>query len=157
MFSEKGKLYLKKRLENVLKWVLETGVNISSYEYEQSLEDVKTRIKLLSSEGTVLAQEADTDLESKIGIFQDAETTDESYTDAQINELAQTLLAEEKQPGRTLTLSNVIGIPDVISGVGVFVNIPHLDLNKTFYVDEDTHTFEGEMHTMTLTLNMTAE
>lgn len=157
VFSEGGKLYLKKRLENVQQWVLETGVNIASYKYQKSLEEVKTRIKLLSSEGTVLAQEQDTSMEAKIGTFQDVSTPDESYTTAQITALAKSLLAEEKEPERTLTLNKVLGIPEVISGVGVFINIPHLDLNRTFYVDEDTHTFEGELHTMTLTLNLISE
>lgn len=157
VFAEKGKLYLKKRLENVLQWVLETSVNIADYKYAISLEDVKTRIKLLSSEGTVLAQAQDTTLEGKIGIFQDIDTPDESLTTAQITALAKSLLAEKKTPERTLTLSKVLGLADVISGVGVFVKIPHLDLSRTFYVDSDDHTFEGNLHTMTLTLNLISE
>lgn len=157
VYSEGGKLYLKKRLENVKQWVLETGVNISTYQYMKSIEDIKTRIKLLSSEGTVLAQAQDDSLEAKIGTFQDIDTPDESLTTAQITALAKSLLEEKSTPERTLTLNKVLGLPDVISGVGVFINIPHLDLNKTFYVDEDTHTFEGELHTMSLTLNLVSE
>ncbi|MCC8136400.1 MAG: hypothetical protein LIO40_07035 [Ruminococcus sp.] len=157
VFSEGGKLYLKKRLENVKQWVLETGVNIASYQYKKSIEDVKTRIKLLSSEGTVLAQAQDNSLEAKIGTFQDIDTPDESLTTAQITSLAKSLLAEKKTPERALTLNNVIGIPDVISGTAVFVKIPHIGLNRTFYVDEDTHTFEGNLHTMSLSLNLVSE
>lgn len=157
VFADKGKLYLKKRLENVRQWVLETGVNIASYKYSKSIESVKTRIKLLSSEGTVLAQTQDAALESKIGTFQDVDTPDESLTTAQITALAKSLLEEKKTPERTLTLNKVLGLTDVISGVGVFINIPHLGLNRTFYVDEDDHTFEGELHTMSLTLNLISE
>lgn len=155
--SEKGKLYLKKRLENVLQWVLDTDTNISKYKYTKSIEAVKTRIKLLSGEGTVLAQEQDTGLEKKIGIFQDINTPDERLTTAQIKTLAKSLLEEKKTPERTLSLSEVLGVTDAISGVGVFIKIPHLGLNKTFYIDSDTHTFKGNLHTMSLDLNLVSE
>lgn len=155
--AENGKLYLKKRLENVVQWVLETNVNITGYSYTKSIENVKTRIKLLSSEGTVVAQAQDNTLENKIGIFQEIDTPDESLTTAQINSLVNTMLTEKKTPERTLSLNNVLGIPTVISGVAVFVNIPHIGLNRTFYVDSDTHTFKGNLHTMSLDLNLVSE
>lgn len=157
VFSEKGQLFLKKRLENVLQWVLEVGANITNYKYVKSIEDVKTRIKLMSSEGTVLAQEQDTELEKKIGIFQDVNTPDESLTTAQIKSLAKTLLEEKKTPERSLSLNDILGKTDVISGVGVFIKIPHLGLNRTFYVDRDTHTFKGNLHTMSVELNLISE
>lgn len=105
----------------------------------------------------MLAEEKDTGLEKLWGIFQDVDTPDESLTTAQIKTLAKTMLAEKKVPERELTLSNVLGVPEVISGVGVFIKIPHLGLNKTFYVDSDTHTFKGNLHTMTLGLNLISE
>lgn len=157
VFAEKGSLYLKKRLENVLQWVLETGANVTSYRYTKSLEETKTRIKLLSSEGTVLAQEQDASLEKKIGIFQDVDTPDESLTTAQIKTLAKTLLQEKSVTEHSLSLNEIIGITDAISGVAVFIKIPHLGLNKTFYVDSDTHTFQGNLHTMSLELNLVPE
>ena len=46
-----------------------------------------------------------------------------------------------------------VGIPEVISGIGVYIIIPELGLSRTFYVDEDTHIFEDGKHTMSLTLN----
>lgn len=157
VFSEKGQLFLRKRLENVLQWVLETGVNVTNYRYTKSLESVKTRVKLLSSEGTVLAQEQADDIESKIGMFQEIETPDESLSTAQIKKLAKTLLQEKSTTEISLSLSEILGLPDVISGVAVFINIPHVGLNKTFYVDSDTHTFTGNLHTMSLELNLISE
>lgn len=154
VFAEKGQLFLKKRLENVLQWVLETDTNITNYRYSKSIENVRTRIKLYSKEGTVIAQEQDTSLEKKIGIFQEVDTPDESLTTAQIKSLAKTMLQEKKAVEHDLSLNNVIGIPDVISGVGVFIKVEHLGINKTFYVDSDTHTFKGNLHTMSLSLNL---
>ena len=157
VFSDKGKLYLKKRLENVLQWVLDVDTNITNYKYSKSIENLKTRIKLLSKEGTVLAQEQDTALEKLYGIFQDVSTPDESLSKAQIKSLAKTLLDEKKTPERSLILNKVLGVTDVISGVGVFIKIPHLGLNKTFYVDSDSHVFKGNLHTMSLELNLISE
>mgnify|MGYP001078255499 CR=1 FL=1 len=66
------------------------------------------------------------------------------------------MLAEKKQASRTLNLNDLIGIPDVISGVGVFVIIPHIAISRTLYVDSDTHTFKDNLHTMSLQLSYAA-
>ena len=155
--SEGGSLSLKKRKENILQWVLEVDQNISKYKYTKSIENVKTRIKLLSDEGTVLAEENDAGLESKIGIMQDVETPDETLNSAQLTALAKSLLGEKKIPGRNLSLNKVLGQPSVISGAGVFVIIPHIGMNRTLYVDSDTHTFKDNLHTMSLQMSYAAD
>lgn len=155
--SEKGSLCLRKRKENILQWVLEVGANISKYKFTKSIENVKTRIKLLSDEGTVLAEEKDAELESKIGIMQDVETPDETLNSAQIKALAKSLLQEKKTASRKMTLNNVLGLPEVISGVGVFVIIPHISVSRTLYVESDTHTFKDNMHTMSLQLSYASD
>lgn len=155
--SEQGNICLRKRQENILQWVLETGANVSKYKYTKSIEDVRTRIKLLSDEGTVLAEASDTALEAKIGIMQEVDTPDETLNSAQITELAQTMLQEKSTPQRTLALNDLLGIPDVIAGVGVFVIIPHIDINRTLYVDSDTHTFKDCLHTMSLDLSWASD
>ena len=155
--SDKGSLCLRKRQENILQWVLETGANVSKYKYTKSIENVRTRIKLLSGEGTVLAQASDPALEQKIGIMQEIDTPDETLNSAQINALAKSMLQEKKTPQRTLSLTNLLGIPDVIAGVGVFIIIPHIDINRTLYVDSDTHTFKDNLHTMSLDLSWAAD
>lgn len=152
VFSEKGVLSLRRRRDNITQWVLEVNANISRYTLDKSIEKVRTRIKLLSSEGTVLAEAKDEALEKKIGIMQEIETPDESLNSAQINELANSLLAEQKLPTKTLSLNNVLGLTDVISGIGCFVIIPHTDLNRTLYVEQDSHTFTGDSHFMALKL-----
>lgn len=155
--SDKGALSLRKRKENILQWVLEVGANITKYKYTKSIENVKTRIKLLSDEGTVLAEASDTELEKKIGIMQDIDTPDETLNSAQITELAKSLLNEKKTPSRKLSLNDTLGLPDVISGVGVFVIIPHISISRTLYVDSDTHTFKDNKHTMSLQLSYASD
>lgn len=149
--SSGGKLNLTIRRDNILQWVIETGKNLTSYSYTRSIEDIVTRVKLLSDEGTVLAEAKNEALEASIGIFQDVDTPDETLTSAQIKELCESMLAESSTVSRSLSLQ-ALGQIDVTAGVGVYVIIPHLELSRTFYVDEDSHTFEGNRHTMSLKL-----
>lgn len=154
--SSKGVLSLIKRRENILQWVLETGGNIMSYTYKRSIEDIKTRLKILSDEDKVYAVKKNTELEKKIGIFQDIEKKDDDLSEAKLQEHIKETLKEISTPEISLSVE-ALGIPDVISGVGVYVIIDELGIKRTFYVDEDTHTFKGGSHTMNLTLNSVNE
>ncbi len=151
-----GVLSLIKRRENILQWVLETGGNIMSYTYKKSIEDIKTRLKILSDEDKVYAVKKNTELEKKIGIFQDIEKKDDDLSEAKLQEHIKETLKEISTPEISLSVE-ALGIPDVISGVGVYVIIDELGIKRTFYVDEDTHTFKGGSHTMNLTLNSVNE
>lgn len=150
--SEKGNLKLLTRRENIMQWVIEVGQNLTSYSYTRSIEDIKTRVKMVSKEGTTLAEKKNAALEKKIGVFQEIDKPDESLTTAQINDLISSILDEKSTPERTLNVE-AVGIAEVISGIGVYIIIPEMNLSRTFYVDEDTHVFEDNKHTMTLKLN----
>ena len=139
--SDKGKISLLTRRENIMQWVIEVGQNLSSYSYTRSIEDIKTRVKLVSKEGTTLAEKSNAALEKKLGVFQEIDRPDESLTTAQINDLIASILDEKSTPERTLDVE-AMGIAEVISGIGVYIIIPELGLSRTFYVDEDTHTFK---------------
>lgn len=149
--SREGRLCLLTRRENILQWVIETGQNLISYSYTRSMEDVRTRVKMISKEGTAVAEKGNPELEKKIGIFQEIEQPDESLSAAQINDLIAAILDEKNTPKRALTVE-AVGIPEVTAGIGVYIIIPELGLSRTFYVDEDTHTFKDSLHTMTLKL-----
>lgn len=150
--SEKGKLNLLTRRENIMQWVIEVGQNLSTYSYTRSIEDIKTRVKMVSKEGTTIAEKSNSALEGKIGVFQEIDKPDESLTTAQVNDLIDSMLEEKSTPERTLSVE-AVGISEVISGIGVYIIIPELGLSRTFYVDEDTHTFEDNSHRMSLKLN----
>lgn len=150
--SEHGKLSLLTRRENVRQWIIEVGQNLTSYSYSRSIEKVKTRVKVVSKEGTTIAEQRRTEMEKKIGIFQEIEKPDESLTTAQVNDLIASILNERSTPERSLSVE-AIGIPEIISGIGVFIIIPELDISRTFYVDADKHIFSDNEHTMSLQLN----
>lgn len=150
--SDKGKLNLLTRRENILQWVIEVGQNLTSYSYSRSIEDIKTRVKMVSKEGTTVAEKSNAELEKRIGIFQEIDQPDESLTAAQVNDLIASIMEEKGTPQRTLSVE-AVGTAEVISGIGVYIIIPELEISRTFYVDEDTHTFKDNEHTMSLKLN----
>ena len=154
--SSKGILSLLKRRENILQWVLETGENIISYNHKKSIEDIKTRLKILADEDAVYAVKKNEALEKKIGIFQDIEKKDEDLSQAKLTQQINETLKEISTPEISLDVE-ALGIQDVISGTGVYVKIAPLSICGTFWVDEDTHTFKGSSHTMNLKLNSVNE
>ena len=154
--SDKGKLSLLQRKDQVISFVVDGDANLYGYSYTKSIESIKTRVKMISKEGTTLAEKSNSSLEQKIGIFQEIQQPDESLTKAQVKDLVGGVLDTLDDPEETLTL-NVLGDPDVISGKAILVKIPHLDISRAYYVDSDDHTFEDNMHTMSLTLTTAAE
>lgn len=150
--SEKGNIHLRRRSENTLQWVLEVGANITGYDYTKSIAGIKTRVRLLSKEDAVVYEEVNSELENKIGSFMEVKSVDDDYNEAQMKELVQSVFEEKGMASRSLKVSG-IGISDAISGGCVYVIIPHLGLKRTFYIDEDTHTYTRHSHTMTLKLN----
>ena len=154
--SDKGKLSLLQRKDQVISFVVDGDANLYGYSYTKSIESIKTRVKIISKEGTTLAEKSNSSLEQKIGIFQEIQQPDESLTKAQVKDLVGSVLDTLDDPEETLTL-NILGDPDVISGKAILVKIPHLDISRAYYVDSDDHTFEDNMHTMSLTLTTAAE
>ena len=153
--SENGIIYLRRRVENAMQWVLESGsnqANLTNYEYSKSIEKVKTRVRLLSKEDAVVYEKVNTDLEDKIGTFMEVKSVDDSYTQAQMQELVESIFDEKGIPEQSLKVSG-LGVSDAISGKCVYVIIPHLGIQRSFYIDEDTHKYTRECHTMTLKLN----
>lgn len=121
--SSKGKLSLLTRRENIMQWVIEVGQNITTYSYTRSIEDIKTRVKMVSKEGTTVAEKKNAALEKRIGVFQEIDQPDESLTTAQVNDLIASILEEKSTPERTLNVE-AVGIAEVISGIGVYIIIP---------------------------------
>lgn len=154
--SDKGKLSLLQRKDQVISFVVDGDANLYGYSYTKSIESIKTRVRMISKEGTTLAEKSNSALEQKIGIFQEIQQPDESLTKAQVKDLVGSVLDTLDDPEETLTL-NILGDPDVISGKAILVKIPHLGISRAYYVDSDDHTLEDNMHTMSLTLTTAAE
>ncbi len=156
VMSDKGNLKLIRRRENIVQWVIENGQNLINYSYSNSIENIKTRIKILSKEGDVVSQKINSDIEKKIGVFQDIGKPDEDAEKAKSVELAANLLKEKGNPNQNFTVE-AMGIAEVYSGVGVFIIIKEIGMSRTFYVEEDTHTFSDNKHIMKLKLSFATD
>lgn len=154
----KDTLNLIVRRENIVKWILETDTNIISWTFSNSIEKVKTRIKLYSSKNKTLATAKDSALEKQIGVFQDVNKPDDETTKkkSKLKSLAQSLLKESKNPEQILNIT-ASGLTSMQTGRGAFVIIPEMKIKKSFYIVSDTHTFDKEKYTMSLKLQKTTD
>ncbi len=158
ILSKNGLLHLLQRKEQITKLVLETGKvgspygNLTNYSYTKDISETRTRLKLISQNGKTQAEWADKDLEDRIGIMQDVQTPDETIKKKKLKTMAVTMLEELKKPKESLDVT-AIGVSSVYSGIAVYISIPEIGIGRTFYVDSDTHTWDGDFHTMKLTLN----
>lgn len=154
VISQKGVLNLIARADNLVQWVIEEGVNATGYSMTKSIENVRTRVKIYSDGNTELAMASDPALEARIGVLQKTESSSEKNDKAKAKTTAQSVLENLKKPEESFSIE-ALGIPYVYSGVAVWINVPFLGVSRTFYVDEDSHEFKMNVHTMKLTLNAT--
>lgn len=153
VLAQKGVLKLIARADNMVQLVLEEGANAIEYSRERSIENVYTRVKLYSDANKALASAVDSGgMEAKIGIMQYTEQADSKDKKAVLESTAKNLLSIKKKTEETLEIE-VIGDATIYSGVAVYLNLPFLGIQKTYYVDEDEHEFVGNKHTMRLKLN----
>ena len=141
---------IERRL-NIHQWVIETGVNLIDYTQTKSIEHIKTRIVLLSSEGEVLAAAENAELKQRLGTFQLIKRVDDDMNAGQLSQLVNATLAENNQDTQHLTIT-AKGLPEVITGRGVFVAVKPLDISRSYYIEQDAHIFDGQAHTMDLEL-----
>lgn len=154
--SSKGKVNLIMRKENVQQWIIEDGANLIDYDYTRSIENIVTRVKMISENGLVVAEAVNTDIENRLGIFQKVIQKDNDLNSGQLQEVTNSTLKIESAVKESLVVSG-LGIPSVIAGTAIYLIIPDLDIRQSYYIDQDTHSFKGNYHQMRLTLNKTNE
>lgn len=135
--------------------IIELQTNVEQYDYTRSIENTRTRLKMVTGKGTVKRTETVDDLEKKIGVFQEFESVDEKISDADLDKRAKEFRTEKGIVGQTLTVT-VTGDSRIKSGSTVYVRLDTLDIKRMMYVEEDTHTFENGKHTMKLTMSFEA-
>lgn len=154
--ASKGKVSLLRRKEEKTQWVIEYGANLTGYTYTKSIEKIKTRFRIYSDEGKVVYEKKNATLEKKIGRFIMVDSVDEKHNDAQIRSLVNKMVEENGHPEQSLTIE-AFGIQTAIAGGCLYVIIPDLNIKRTFYIDEDKHTFKGEKYIMNLKLNFATD
>ena len=151
-----NKIDLLRRREQTTQWVVEYGANLLSYSYTESIEKIKTRFRIMSKEGSVVYEKSNVEMENKLGSIIMVDMVDDTYNDAQLKQMVNTMIQENGYPQQSLNIET-LGISSAIAGGCLYVVIPHLNIKRTFYIDEDKHTFDGEKHTMSLKLNYASD
>lgn len=139
----KGKLNLIKRSDNVIDIIAETGRNILSYKKTKSYEKIVTRVVCYNDNNSLVASAKRSDIESKVGIFQDVVNYDDEKSTGQLKKLCQTTLKEESKVAYTVSIT-LLGSTKLISGSCVNVVIKPLGMSRKYYIDSDTHTFKAD-------------
>lgn len=156
IYASKGKVNLVKRVDLAQKWVIEDGANLIGYSFAESLDDTATRVKLVAGEAknTITAKVDAEWLQQFYGVLQHYEQVTETLNKAQLMERAVQTIKAKAKPGETFSVE-ALGIPDAISGGAVYVIVKELGVHRAFYIDQDTHSFQSNTHTMSLTLTRT--
>ncbi|WP_153732527.1 XkdQ/YqbQ family protein [Sporosarcina obsidiansis] len=153
MYSQKGKFMLRPLALPDDIWVLETGVNIEDYSYSTSIEETATQVTMVAGEEKkqISVTVKDEEGKKKFGVLQYYEKVTDKVNKAQLKNRADQALKRKKGIQKELSIE-ARGNAGLVSGEPVRVIEKDLDINKIFYVDNDTHNFFGNRHTMSLKL-----
>lgn len=156
LHSVKGKLTLD-AVVPAQEWLrYESGKNLISASYSESIEDTRTKVVYTGGDEAMPFRKTvqkDTD---KYGVMQHIEHNSDANQSA-LNGLANALLAELSKPDIEMSIK-VLGIRNMVSGMAVVVKDELSGIRGTYFVLADNHEFSGGgVHTMDLTLSKTLD
>lgn len=157
VYADNGKLNVVERKGKVVNWLLADGINILSASYSQSIEDMKTQVKVLGGDpdkNPLVATVKDDALIAKYGLMQHLENADRDLKASELQQLARQLLADL---AKITDVANVeaLGNVEVTAGTAVYVKETMTGIIGAYYVSTDTHTFENGTHRMSVKLSAT--
>lgn len=155
--SQRGKLNLVKRQDQLTKIVIARGSNLLSGTVTSSIEDTRTTVKVSGGPKgkEVTVKVTDSAMEKQFGKMQHFEDAGEK-TSAQVQSLAKKLLKDLAKEQTDIEL-DALGVPSITSLTSVHASDKVLGLSRGFYVTSDVHQFEGKSHKMSLTLSVDLE
>lgn len=155
--DSEGKMTLKEGLSNT-RYKFSDGTNLLGVNYSRSIEETKTQVKVIGGKKgkeTVVIAKNDA-ARAKYGVLQIVEEMDESALPGQVKQRADTLLRHHSGVSEQLDIE-VLGVPEVDVGSGVYVVNQMTQMNNAYYVTSITHKYESSLHTMSLGLSRTFE
>ncbi|MDQ0154906.1 XkdQ/YqbQ family protein [Robertmurraya andreesenii] len=156
IYNHLGKLYLKERKEHIIEGQILVGSNLISASYSQSIEDLKTQVKVVggNEKSPIIITVKDDTLRKKFGVMQHIESVDEKLSKSQVEQRARELL---KQLGTINDDAQVtcIGNTKAVAGASMRVREPMTGIIGDYYITQDTHTFGTDGYQTTLTLSAT--
>lgn len=157
VYSDNGKLLLAEKKDTIVRWMLEDGVNVLTANRSQSIEDLRTSVKVFGGDidkNPIIALEKDATLAKKYGAMQHSESADYKLNKSQLDQLAKQRLKELGKVAEEVTVE-ALGLTEVVAGAAVYVFESMTEIVGGYYVSVDTHTFENGHHRMSVTLSRT--
>jgi len=156
-YSRGGSLYLREKKDDIVRWMLEDGVNIITASRSQSIEEMRTSVKAIGGDNEdkpVISVAKNVALAKQYGLMQHVESADSRLTKSAIEQLAKERLKELGKITEDVSVE-ALGITEVVAGSAVYAFESMTRLVGGFYVNADTHTFENGNHRMNVTLSKT--
>jgi hypothetical protein len=157
IFTDKGKLCVARFTKPTSRVVFEPGVNLTSMSRDTSIEDIATRLRLYGKgkkNAKIDISVSDDALVKKYGVLQALESPDNSTTTSAAKQKATTRLNELKTQKDEVKI-DALGIDTVVSGSAIYLVADLVGASGGYYVASDSHTYEGDTHTMSLRLSKT--
>ena len=147
MVYSKGDKFCASEKGNVkLKLSFEEGKNILSSNFKESVSNMVNKVLIVDDNGDKISEVSNDEWLKTYGLFQDIYKKQE---DKDANAEAKAMLNGVEQ---SCSLSG-FGDTTCITGYGVEVKDNYTGLVGLFYIDSDTHTWEGGNYTIDLELN----
>ena len=142
-----AKLSVEEKGKRVKGFVLAEGYNITSAEYEETIENMVNVVKIYDEKGAQVGEVRNDKWAGKYGIYQKAYKKEKGIN---AKAAAKSLLQGIE---KHVTVGAADGDLKCIAGNGVEVYDRATGLNGLFWIDSDTHTWENGTHMMSLELN----
>lgn len=146
LYSRGNKFYASEKGIVKLKLSFEEGKNILSSSFKESVSNMVNKVLIVDENGNKVSEVKNEEWHKTYGLFQDVYKQQEGKDS---NAEAKAMLKDIEQ---TCSLTG-FGDTTCITGYGVQVKDTHTGLVGLFYIDSDTHTWEGGNYTIALELN----
>ena len=139
------KLYIIEKGEVIDNFVLNDKLNITSSSYSETLQSMVNKVRIYDDKGNQIGEVKNGSNILLYGIFQDTYTKEEGIN---ATTGANNLLNGIEKTAAIEGLGNI----ECISGYGVKIKDSATNLIGTFWIENDTHTWSNNVHTMALEL-----
>jgi hypothetical protein len=157
IYSDAGKLCVGRFTKPTSRVVFEPGVNMTGVSRSTSIENVATQLRLYGTgkgNKAINVTVSDADLIKKYGIMQAFESPDETTTASAAAQKATALLNDMKTPSDDVKVE-CIDMDEVVAGSAIYLVAELVGATGGYYVAADSHTYDGDAHTMSLNLSKT--
>ncbi|SFC63604.1 XkdQ/YqbQ family protein [Clostridium uliginosum] len=163
LYDEFGSLNLKDINNMRQEIIISDDTNLGKYDWSKSIEESYNRIKFVKKnektgqKDVYIAQDSSSIY--KWGKLQFFKSIDDKLNKAEIEQMLDGNLKLKNKESKTLKLKNVLGTDTELEaklrgGAGVFVDIKRHGINQCYLIEEATHKFSKDGHTMDFNLKV---